>query len=430
MSIIPRGLPARGRGRRPPHAGVRAAGAVPIRAALASRLYTVKISVAEHGRAGYKVGAMADGDEDQLRWWLGLRLVRGVGPVVYQGLLRAFGTPQAVFAASVHALECAGVRPEVARAIHAFADWAAVDAQLERLARSAAALLTWNDPAYPANLRQIHDPPPFLFVRGALQPGDRLAVAVVGSRNVGAYGLRMTRELSEGLARRGVTVVSGLARGTDGAAHWAALRAGGRTLAVIGSGIDVVYPSEHHALFQAIVDHGAVVTELLMGAQPDAENFPARNRIISGLSLGTVVVEAAAKSGSLITAMQAAEQGRDVFAVPGPVGERSRGTHRLLREGAMLAERAEDILAEIAPHMLDRPVPAAPVVLDAAECALLEHLLPDPLHVDALISRSGLPAATVLQTLLGLELKGAVQQLPGKHFVATVVDVRPNLAKE
>src|SRR5262249_53580464 len=153
-----------------------------------------------------------------------------------------------------------------------------------------------------ANLRHIHDPPPFLFVRGALQPPDNLAVAVVGSRNVSAYGLRVTRELTDGLVRYGICVVSGLARGTDAAAHWAALRGGGRTLAVLGSGIDVVYPSEHHALFRSTPDHGAVVSELPMGTQPDAENFPNRNRIISGLALGTLIVEAAEKSGSLITA--------------------------------------------------------------------------------------------------------------------------------
>lgn len=369
-------------------------------------------------------------NSDDWRSWLALRTVRGVGPVVYQGLLRACGEPAAVFAANAHALECAGVRSEVARAIRTFDEWAAVDAQLECLARSGATLVTWNDSAYPSNLREIHDPPPFLFVLGDLLPRDLMAVALVGSRNVSAYGLRMTRELAEGLVRLGVTVVSGLARGTDAAAHWTTLRAGGRTIAVMGSGIDVVYPSEHHALFRAISQQGAVVTELPMGTQPDAENFPNRNRIISGLSLGTVIVEAAARSGSLITATLAAEQGREVFAVPGAVGERTRGTHRLIRDGAKLTERAEDVVEEIAPQLLTRAAPAAPVELDTDEAALVTCMRHETLHVDTIITRSGRPPATVLQLLLALELKGIVQQLPGKQFVASVVDVRRIPAKE
>ena len=368
--------------------------------------------------------------EHDWRSWLALRAVRGVGPVVYQGLLRAFESPVSVFAASAHALACAGVRPEVARAIRGFADWATVDAQLERLANSGARLVTWNDEDYPANLREIHDPPPFLFVHGELMPRDLMAVALVGSRTVSAYGLRMTRELAEGLVRHGVTVVSGLARGTDAAAHWTALRAGGRTIAVMGSGIDVVYPSEHHALFQAISRQGAVVTELFMGAQPDAENFPNRNRIISGLALGTVIVEAAEKSGSLITATLAAEQGRDVFAVPGAIGERTRGTHRLIRDGAKLTERAEDVLEEVAPQLLTHRAPAAPVELTSDETTVVACMRHETLHIDSIILRSGMPAAAVLQTLLGLELKGIVQQLPGKQFVTSTVDVRHNRAKE
>ena len=369
-------------------------------------------------------------DGQNWRAWLALRMVRGVGPVVYQGLLRAFGDPLAVFAASVHALECAGVRTEVARAIHAFAEWPSVDQQLAALADNGARLLTWNDEDYPANLRTIHDPPPFLFIRGVLQRHDRMAVAVVGSRRVSPYGLRMTRELAEGLTQYGVTVVSGMARGTDAQAHWTTLRAGGRTIAVMGSGIDVVYPSEHHALFRAIPTRGAVVTELPMGAQPDAENFPNRNRIISGLTLGTVIVEATEKSGSLITAALAAEQGREVFAVPGTVGEHTRGTHRLIREGAKLTERVEDILEEIAPLLLRRPAPAAPVELLPLEATIVDCLRHDTVHVDDIITRCGLPPATVLQTLLALELKGVVQQLPAKNFVATMVDVRRTRAQE
>lgn len=367
---------------------------------------------------------------DDWRAWLALRMVRGVGPVVYQGLLRAFRHPVAVLAAGVDALECAGIRSELARAIHAFDEWSAVDVQLERLTRAGASVVTWNDAAYPPRLRQIHDPPPFFFACGTIQPGDALAIAVVGSRNVSAYGLKMARELTQGLTRYGVTVVSGLARGTDAAAHWTALRGGGRTIAVLGSGIDVVYPSEHHALFRAIPSQGAVVSELPMGTQPDAENFPSRNRIISGLTLGTLVIEAAEKSGSLITAAQAAEQGREVFAVPGAVGERTRGTHRLIRQGAKLTERVEDIIEEIAPQLVGRTAPRRAAELTSTEASVIQCLQLDTRHVDDIIAHTGLLPAIVLQTLLGLELRGLVQQLPGKLFVTTTVDVRQSLAKK
>jgi DNA processing protein len=366
----------------------------------------------------------ASASQAEWRPWLALKMVHGVGPVVYQNLLRAFGTPGAVFEASAHALDCAGLRGDLAHAIQRFDGWRAVDEQLENLVRSGAALVTWNDACYPANLRQIHDPPPFLFVHGQLEARDAMAVAVVGSRQVSGYGLRVAREISEGLVRYGVTVVSGMARGSDAQAHWTALRAGGRTIAVLGSGIDVVYPSEHHGLFQAIARQGAVVTELMMGTQPDAENFPNRNRIISGLALGTVIIEATEKSGSLITATLAAEQGREVFAVPGAIGARTRGTHRLIREGAKLTECAEDVLEEIAPQLLSCATVRGPVEVSPTEAAIIECMRHDTVHIDDIITRSGLGPATVLQTLLDLELKGVVQQLPGKHFVAALVDVR------
>lgn len=362
---------------------------------------------------------------DDWRSWLALRMVRGIGPVVYQELLRAFGTPAEVLRAGHEPLLRVGVRPELARAIGAFNDWGLVDDQIERLARYGARLITWDDSTYPANLRHIHDPPPFLFVLGEFEVGDRLAVAIVGSRRVSTHGRRMARDLAAGLARQGVVVVSGLARGTDAEAHWTVLRAGARTIAVLGSGIDVVYPSEHHALARAIAKQGAVVSELWMGTKPDADNFPARNRIISGLSLGTVIVEATERSGSLITARFAAEQGREVFAVPGPIGEATRGTHRLIREGARLTEGVEDILEEIAPQLLKTPGGRTPVELSGRELAVFEAITVDAVHIDTVILKTGIAAGDVLPILLNLELKGAVQQLPGKFFVALPVDVRP-----
>jgi DNA processing protein len=343
-------------------------------------------------------------------------MVPGIGNILGVGLVRAFGSPHAVFAARDPELQCAGVRREVRAALRRFERWREVDAQLVRLDRIGGRLVTWDDASYPELLRQIHDPPLFLYALGELTPADAHAVAVVGSRDASPYGRLMTAVLCEGLAGAGITVVSGLARGIDAAAHEAALRAGGRTVAVLGSGIDVVYPSEHHRLHMRIAKTGAVVSEYSLGTQPDAENFPARNRIISGLSLGTVVVEATERSGSLITAQCAAEQGREVFAVPGPVGARTRGTHQLLRQGAALAEAAADVLREIAPHLRAQPTAAAPPRLSDLETAIVAQLDALPRSVDEVIARTGLAAGTVLEALLVLELRGVVRQLPGQCF--------------
>ncbi len=352
--------------------------------------------------------------------WLALRMVRGVGSVVYRSLLRELGDPAAVLAAGARRLEAVGVRPEVARAIAAFDGWEAVESQLRRLERSRARLLTWVDESYPASLQEIHDPPPFLFLFGDLLPEDQVAVAVVGSRSPSPYGRQMTRALCAGLARLGITVVSGLARGIDAEAHQATLRGGGRTIAILGSGIDVVYPGEHHGLFRAIAQNGAVMTEYLMGVTPEAENFPSRNRIISGLSLGTLVVEATERSGSLITAQYALEQGREVFAVPGPVGARSRGPHQLIKQGAKLSERVEDVVEEIAPQLLPRVRRADLPLAEPTELErqVLEQLSEEPTHVDSIIGRSGLAAPQILGALSSLEVKGWVRQQPGKLFAA------------
>ncbi|MCX8073190.1 MAG: DNA-processing protein DprA [Candidatus Binatia bacterium] len=338
--------------------------------------------------------------------------------MVYQSLLRIFHEPRLVFGADRDALECAGLRPDVARAICEFQRWNEVEEDLRRVQRAAARVITWNDSDYPLLLRHIHDPPPLLYLVGELHPADNLSVAVVGSRHPSSYGFRMARELTQGIVQFGLTIVSGLARGIDAAAHWAALKEGGRTIAVLGSGVDVIYPAEHRVLAQRIATQGALLSELQMGAQPDAENFPARNRIISGMTRGTIVVEAAEKSGSLITAHAAAEQGREVFAVPGPVGERSRGTHRLIRHGAKLTECARDVIEEIAPELLAGGTRSALVQrsLPLEAVPIVELLRSRPLHIDELIARSGKPATEVLTTLLSLELQGIVQQLPGKCF--------------
>ena len=370
----------------------------------------------------------ADQETTQADWgdWIALRRVRGVGNVTYRQLLDRFASPREILRTSSAILTEAGISARVAQAIAAFDQWKEVEAELEQIARLNARLVIQTDTEYPERLRQIHDPPPFLYIQGNFTPQDDLAIAIVGARTASTYGRKMTRELAHELAGCGVCVVSGLARGVDSEAHQAALEAGGRTIAVLGSGLDVVYPREHIALAEQIAESGAVVSEFSFGSQPEAGNFPYRNRVISGISLGTVVVEATEKSGSLITAQCALDQNREVFAVPGPVtASRSRGPHRLIKDGAKLVESIDDILSEIAPALAqtarpEKNEPSAPIVpLEPDEERLFQLFPEEAVHVDTLITGSGLEPARVLEVLLGLELKGIVTQLPGMYFTAT-----------
>jgi DNA processing protein len=359
---------------------------------------------------------------EQWRYWIALRLVRGVGNVTYREMLTHFGSPQAVLSASFSALVDAGVHAEVARAVTSFDQWQAADAEVRNIGKAGVRLVTRSDAEYPENLTHLHDPPPFLYVRGSLLPEDRLAIAIVGSRFASAYGRGVARDLARGLAEKGITVVSGLARGIDAEAHRATLEAKGRTLAVLGSGLDIIYPSEHRSLAADISVHGAVLSEFALGSKPDAVHFPYRNRVISGLTLGTVVVEAAENSGSLITARFALEQNREVFAVPGAItAGRSKGPHKLIKEGAKLVENVEDILQEIAPALMPTPAArtAAPPQLSLHEGLLMGLFEQEPIHIDILITRSGLTPARALEVLLELELKGLVTQLPGAYFNLT-----------
>src|SRR5438309_3336598 len=282
------------------------------------------------------------------------------------------------------------------------------------------------DERYPELLHAIHDPPPVLYCVGSVEPGDRQAVAIVGSRQATPYGLRVTETLAGELSSLGFTIVSGFARGIDAAAHRAALAAGGRTIAVLGCGLDVDYPPGHASLRAEIAGSGAVLTEFAPGTPPRATNFPRRNRIISGLALGVVVVEAADDSGSLITARLALEQGREVFAVPGPIDvPTSQGPHGLLKQGATLVETVDDIVEELLPQ-LDRPlqtlktepIAALPehVELSPSERTVLEVMSREPLHLDDLTERSRLTTPAVAAILLGLELKALVKQLPGQRY--------------
>jgi len=365
-------------------------------------------------------------DPEEQRALVALSLVPGVGPGRLRALLARFGTAAAVRRASPRQLAATdGVGRQTAEAVSAFRDEAEVERQFRRAAEVGAHLVTLHDPRYPALLKRIYDPPPLLWVRGRLTEEDEAAVAVVGTRKATAYGKRAAEHFADGLARRGLTVVSGLAYGIDAAAHRAALEAGGRTVAVLGSGVDRIYPSRHAGLVRQILeaDAGAVVSEFPLGAEPDAGNFPRRNRIIAGLALGTLVVEMRDTGGALITAMMALEQNREVWAVPAPLFSEMEGTNRLIRRSyAALVTGVEDVLADLE-GVLD-PVPpaaASPEVapaegLNRIEAQLYDALGPEPVHLDALCAATGLDAPTALVYLLNLEFRGLVRQLAGKQF--------------
>ncbi len=367
-------------------------------------------------------------------YWLALRRVRGVGPRTCRILLEKYASPEAVFRLDETEIASAGVSRQVARRIKEFRDFDTLEKELCELPRLGARLLKWTDEDYPPNLREILDPPPYLFVRGPARLDQPGCIAIVGARAASEAGLRMAQRLGMELAAKGFIVVSGLARGVDSVAHQGALDAGGRTVAVMGCGIDVVYPAEHRKLAEAMLDGGgAIVGELPLGTQPMAENFPTRNRILSGLCLGVIIVEAAEKSGSLITARMALEQNRQVFAVPGsPLTGKTRGSNRLLREGAKLVECCQDVVEELLPQlgMLSGGYKSRhPGDISAAfvrpgvdqgsdeDKLLLRQLKEDEkLHIDTIIEASGLTTQVVLRLLLELELKGVVAQHPGKLF--------------
>jgi DNA processing protein len=350
---------------------------------------------------------------------LGLAVIPELAPRLALALIARFGSARAVLAVPAEELADAGVADSIVPAIRDAAGRGRAEAAA--LAAAGATFVTRSDAAYPASLREIPDPPLMLAVRGRLAEPDELAIAIVGTRRASEYGRRVAQQLARGLAQVGVTVVSGLAAGIDGAAHRAALEAGGRTIAVLGTGIDRVYPSWHAELAGAVAAQGALVSEFPCGAAPLAFHFPRRNRLISGLSLGTVVVEAAEQSGSLITAAFALEQNRQVYAVPGPVGVAGhRGPNRLIQQGGRLVTAVEDILDDLSPalrgRLAERRAAAAEATLTAPERLILEAIGSDGRHVDEVIRHAAVPAGAALETLLALELRGLVHQLPGKRF--------------
>lgn len=363
---------------------------------------------------------------NELSALLQLLSVAGIGPARVRALVGHFRSAEAVLAAPIHALcQVEGIERTLAENIHQ-ADYAALaQQQLEAASREQCLVLTFWDPEFPPLLKKIYDPPVVLFVKGELRPEDEMAMAVVGTRTPTEYGKIVTERLTAALVGHRMTIVSGLARGVDTVAHQTAVKSGGRTIAVLGSGLDIIYPPENRRLAQEISQHGAVISEFFFGAKPDAVNFPRRNRIISGLTFGTVVVEAGESSGALITAQAALEQGREVFAVPGSIfSPKSLGPNRLIQEGAKLTMTVDDILGELPQQydMFSKSSIVAPPAIQLNEneqkiMALLSH---EPMHIDLLARQASFPTSLLLAVLLDLEFKNAIKQLPGKFFVKMV----------
>lgn len=369
-----------------------------------------------------------------MKYWLALKSIDGVGNIGFKNLVDTFDNPRNVFNAPLHTLtNVPGIGKKTASNIKDFQKWHKIEEELEHIKKYDAHIITYKDLLYPKVLLSIYDFPVFLYARGLLKEDD-INVAVVGSRMASVYGKFSTERLCRELALKGITVVSGLARGIDSAAHRGALAGGGRTIAVLGCGLDTVYPAENEKLFTDIVSRGTVITEYPFGTPPNSQNFPARNRIISGISLGVVVVEANEKSGSLITARLAMEQGRDVFAVPGSIDSTgSRGTHKLIKEGAKLIENVTDILDEILPqvdmehqkkyeklpfsHEQNDTILACSHELNERENSVLQVISSKAVAIDDIVSSAGLKPNDVLNILLTLELRGIIKQLPGKMFM-------------
>ena len=355
-----------------------------------------------------------------------LALVPGVGPATRRALLEAFGSAEAVLTAAPSRLrEIPGVGPKLTRRIVAAEDEIDVESQLRLCREAGLQLLTEDSPEYPRLLREISDPPGLLFVQGRLEPDDAMSIAIVGTRHASSYGRQQAERLAGGLARAGLTVVSGLARGIDAVAHQAAMKAGGRTLAILGSGVLNVYPPEHKPLAEQVSHSGALISENPPMSEPMSGTFPQRNRLITGMSLGVIVVEAGDRSGALISARHAMEQGREVFAVPGRVDSRtSHGCHRLIRDGAKLVETVDDVLEELGPLVEATPRADGRVVHHPAELQLneqerlvLDAIGADPTSIDTVAMTSGLPVQRVLATLSVLEMRRLVRRVSGTYVI-------------
>lgn len=353
------------------------------------------------------------------KYWIGFNHITGIGPIRLRRLLDVFGGVEAAWNAPRHQLHRSGLATKFVDELIEKRAKIDLEQYIRKLQKINVEAITWDDERYPDRLMEIDSPPPVLYVKGALEVIDRYAVAIVGTRRLTPYGKAVAHEISAGLSANGITVISGLARGIDGIAHRAAIDIGGRTIAVLGSGLDRIYPPEHRGLAGDIASQGAVLSDYPLGTPPEAKNFPPRNRIISGLSLAVIVVEAGSSSGALITANFAAEQGREVFAVPGTIHSKaSRGTNRLILNGATPYLSVNDVLEALNLELISRQENVEDYLPeDDVEAVIYEKLTQDPIHVDDLQVSCGIPVSVITATLSMLELKGRVRQVGGMHYV-------------
>jgi len=356
--------------------------------------------------------------------WLALCMIRGLGNIACKNLVDRFGDPDRIFQATLSELSSVeGIRKEVALDILARNYDGDPEQELKKAEEYGARIITYSEPSYPKSLKDIHDPPMVLYLKGNDIPANMTFIAMVGSRNATHYGLKAAERIGQGLARRGLGIVSGMARGIDSASHWGCLGGLGFTIAVLGTGIDIIYPVSNKKLYHFIIEKGAVISEFRMGTSPAPTNFPIRNRIISGLSRGVIVVEATKNSGSLITASQSLDQGREVFAVPGSIDSfKSAGCHFLIKQGARLIENSDDVLEELG---LNYPcIPKTDTFkqgglpsMDGSEKIIFDMIGDYPMHIDEISRQGNMEPNEVSSILTRMELKGIIRQLPGKMFV-------------
>lgn len=356
---------------------------------------------------------------EETKYWVGFSLIPHIGRVKISQLEGYFGSLEKAWQAKPAELKAAGLDKQAIDAITYWQAKISLDAEMEKLEHYGIRVLTFHDPDYPSRLKEIYDYPPLLYIRGSLLPQDEWCLAVVGTRRATVYGRQVTEEIVTDLTRSGITIVSGLAKGIDAIAHRSALEAGGRSLAIFGCGLDIVYPAENASLAREIIEHGALISEFPLGTRPKAENFPRRNRIMSGVSLGVLVVEADETSGAMITARLALEQDREVFAIPGSIlSPASRGTNRLIQEGAKLVRSYTDILEELNLTTVAQQLELKEVIPPSdTEALLLGQLSTEPTHIDEVCVSTGLPMATVSSTLAMMEIKGLVKQVGNMNYV-------------
>jgi len=354
-----------------------------------------------------------------IKYWVGFSFIPGIGRVKLAQLESYFGNLEDAWQAAPSNLKQAGLDSGAIRAIASWRPKISLDAEMEKLDRYEVKVFTYHDPGYPSRLKEIYDYPPIIYVRGSLLPEDEWCLAVVGTRRATVYGRQVTEEIVTDLAQSKITIVSGLAKGIDSVAHHSALEAGGRSIAIFACGLDTVYPGENAELARRIIQRGALISEYPLGTRPRPDSFPRRNRIMSGLSLGVLIIEAGESSGALITAHMALEQNREVFAIPGSVlSPVSRGTNHLIQEGAKLVRGYTDILEELNLTAIGHQIEMKEFIpASDTESLLLKHLGAEPTHIDEVCRSSDMPASTVSSTLAMMELRGLVKQVGAMNYV-------------